>query len=483
MCAIIHKESLPCRLRCRAKDERKQRRHMRTTKAAETSFVESRCAANAETDADTLNEMQPARKSNIEAIVAYFASGITPAAASMQENSGRVGIELEHIIVHEDSSPVTYSEPFGVQWILQQLQSQFPQTTCDTEGDLLGVARKGETVTLEPAAQLELSAGPFESLDQAYECFQSFERTLSAIIEPANEKTVLLGYHPKSRATDMELIPKQRYRFMNEYLSKKGPFGIRMMRGSASTQVSIDYSSIPDCLRKLRLAFALAPIFSLICDNSPIFEGAPRTHELVRTEIWQHCDPDRCGLVPNVMEPDFSLEQYAAYLLDTPAILVPDEESQWRCTQRTFGELYAQRTMTQAEIEHALSMFFTDVRLKTYLEIRPADALPIPYAIAYAALVKGLFYSPKNLDALDNLFIKVRNENIEEAKTNLMALGYRATVYERPVADLVDEIMSLGREGLGESERCYLEPLARLAAARETLAKQSERQGVQPSTM
>ena len=96
-----------------------------------------------------------------------------------------------------------------------------------------------------------------------------------------------------------------------------------MMRGSASTQVSIDYSSAPDCLRKLRLAFALVPLFSLMCDNSPVFEGKPRSHELVRTEIWRHCDPDRCGLVPDVMDPSFDLRRYAAFLLDAPAILVP----------------------------------------------------------------------------------------------------------------------------------------------------------------
>lgn len=430
------------------------------------------------TNIDTNDEMQPARKSNIEAIVAYFESGVSPAAAAAQNNSGKVGIELEHIIVHEDLSPVTYSEPFGVRWILQQLQPQFPQSTCDAEGNLLGVARPKEAVTLEPAAQLELSAGPFESLSQAHECLQSFENALEAILEPVNEQTTILGYHPKSRAMDIELIPKQRYRFMNEYLGKKGPFGVRMMRGSASTQVSIDYSSVPDCLRKLRLAFALAPIFSLVCDNSPVFEGAPRTHELVRTEIWQHCDPDRCGLVPGVMEPGFNLEQYAAYLLDAPAILIPCEDGQWQYTERTFGELYAQRTMTQAEVEHALSMFFTDVRLKTYLEIRPADALPVPYAIAYAALVKGLFYEPKNLDALDALFSEVRNEDVEQAKADLMAFGYRATVYGRPVADLVDTLMALAREELGESERGYLEPLAHLTTARETLAKRAERRAL-----
>ncbi len=49
---------------------------------------------------------QPARTSNIDAIVAYFESGITPAGAA-----GELGIELEHTLVHDDMSPVPYSGP------------------------------------------------------------------------------------------------------------------------------------------------------------------------------------------------------------------------------------------------------------------------------------------------------------------------------------------------------------------------------------
>ena len=327
---------------------------------------------------------QPARASNIDAIVAYFESGITPAGTA-----GELGIELEHTLVHDDMSPVAYSGPYGVEWLLGQLEAEFPRTTRDPEGDLLGVARPGEAVTIEPAAQVELSAGPFASLEDARATFERFERTLDDVLAPHSERALTVGYHPSAKALDLELIPKRRYKFMNLYLGEKGPFGPRMMRGSASTQVSIDYWSTADCLRKLRLAFALVPLFSLVCDNAPVFEGAPRTHELVRTEIWRYCDPDRCGLVPGVMDPGFDLRRYAEYLLDTPAILIPCRKEQWCYSERTFGEIYAERTMTRAEVEHAVSMFFNDVRLKTYIEIRPADAMPVPYVVAYAVLPRG----------------------------------------------------------------------------------------------
>ena len=100
---------------------------------------------------------QPAREANLDAIVAYFEGGI-------KESSEQLGIELEHTLVRADGSPVSYREENGVRWLLEQLLADYPEATRDPEGDLLGVARPGEAVTIEPAAQVELSAGPFTRL-------------------------------------------------------------------------------------------------------------------------------------------------------------------------------------------------------------------------------------------------------------------------------------------------------------------------------
>lgn len=411
---------------------------------------------------------QIAREQNIEALIEFFESGISTDDAGL-------GIELEHTIVSSDTlDQVSYSQDHGVLWLLEQLKEGYAEEIHDFEGDLLGLMRPGEAITLEPAAQVEISAGPFESLEAAEQCFEDFEARLDDVLVPAGKRALLTGYHPKAKASDLELIPKRRYEFMNLYLGSIGPYGPAMMRGSASTQVSIDYSSVDDCLRKLRLAFTLVPVFALICDNSPVFEGKPRTHKLVRTKIWLECDPDRCNLVPGVMDADFSLRKYAEYILDTPAILVPCNKQEWCYTKNTFGDLYAETPMDRAAVEHAVSMFFNDVRLKTYIEIRPADALPIPYAIAYAALIKGLFYHDENLDRLDELFAGVSAQDIEAAKYALMESGYNATVYGRPVHEITDTLIALTESALDEKDRSYLQPLSDLVARRITLADLAE---------
>ena len=413
---------------------------------------------------------QPARERNIQALVEFIESGIKPLGGPEA-----VGIELEHTVVRDDGSPVGYSDDHGIAWLLERLRAEYPQATFDEEGDILGVAREGAAVTIEPAAQVELSAGPFTRLADAQRAFEGFEELLARELSPHGIKALTLGYHPTARVDELALIPKRRYRFMDLYFKERGPYGRRMMRGSASTQVSIDYTSTADCLRKLRLAFALVPMLSLMCDNAPVFEGKPREHQLVRTDIWQHVDNDRCGLVPDVLDPSFDLRRYAEYILDTVAILIPCQQQRWCYSDRTFGDIYAARTMTRAEVEHAVSMFFTDVRLKTYIEIRPADAMPIPYVIAYAALIKGLFYAPTSLDAMDGLFADVRRDDYLAAQDALMERGYEAEVYGRPVAELCDRIVKIARDGLADEEQGFLEPLADLVARRVTLADLAER--------
>lgn len=422
------------------------------------NYAAKGCPARSEADA------QPAREQNIAAIIAYFESGI-------KDSCENVGIELEHTIVRgEDKTPVSYSDEHGVHWILSQLQEDYPTPLMDGS-DLIGVVRPWEAITIEPAAQLEISAGPFNDMPTAHTALDTFERKLEDILRPQGMQALLLGYHPTAKALDLELIPKRRYRFMNDYFEKIGPFGQRMMRGSCSTQVSIDYDSTDDCLRKMHLASALVPLLSFISDNASAFEGRPREHYLVRTEIWNECDPDRCRLVPGVLDPDFNLRRYAAYILDTPAILVPDASERWRATSQTFGEVYAETPMTRADVEHALSMFFNDVRLKTYVEIRPADAMPVPYAVAYASLVKGLFYDEDNVERWLSRFAAVTNADVVRAKADLMEHGWDAKVYGTEIGTLLDDLIADARKGLPETDRSYLEPLAKLVASRITLAE------------
>ena len=411
---------------------------------------------------------QPCRQDNIRAIVDWILDGA-------DGKSTRVGIELEHLILHGDGgSRVTYSEEHGIEDLLERMSENWPEKTY--EGDhLMGVARTvegiRETITLEPGGQVELSAGPFNDLFTALEVLDDFEDELNGLLAPVDQLAVLMGYSPIEKAGEIELIPKKRYELMDKHFAEIGPYGTCMMRGTASTQISIDFANRKEAIRKMRLAYAAAPIIAMMCDNTVMFEGELREHYLVRTEIWNAVDQDRCGIVPGVLEEGWTLDKYAEWILDTPAIVVHDEEGNTCGDDRTFGEIYAEKPMTEADVEHAISMVFPDVRLKQYLEFRVADALPVKYAAALAALIKGCFYADSALDAMDELFAGVTRKDVILAKMALMAEGYEAKVYGKKAWQIAEQMNIIAKLNLTKDERDILEPLTTYVFSHVTLAE------------
>ena len=407
---------------------------------------------------------------NRDNLVAFFEKG--------DKFTRTIGFELEHILLHAGTGQaVSYSEPGGVRDVLVKLAERYDRALLDGE-DIIGCESEREVVTIEPAGQLEISLGPCTSVADAEQLYRGFREKLDPILDELNLETPFSGYNPAAKVDDLELIPKYRYQCMTKFLGAQAHMGLCMMRGTASLQVSIDFRNEGDAMRKLRIAEKLSPVLSLICDNSPIFEGAPREHELVRTAVWAGMNQDRVGTVPGSLDRAFSFSDYADYILTREAILVPDADAAegWRyVADQTFDDIYADREMTKKEIEHALSMVWPDARLKNFVEIRPADAMPPEFAFGYVALVWALFYQDRNLCALEELLDEVDEDDVREAKEALMAEGYDAKVYGRPVTFWTDKLIEMARDVLDETEAAYLAPLADLVARRTTLAHLSEK--------
>lgn len=190
---------------------------------------------------------------NKQALVAYFNEG-----AKGDKPLGALGVEVEHFVVTaEGEHPVSYAGgegEFGVREVLAHLADAYPQHTHGLEGDLIGLASDEASITLEPAAQLEISIAPYLSIGQILRVYSEFRSKVDPFLAEHGCKLVTSGYHPTARALELTLIPKQRYRFMNNYFMEIGTHGERMMRASASTQVSVDYRDEADAIRKMRIA-------------------------------------------------------------------------------------------------------------------------------------------------------------------------------------------------------------------------------------
>ena len=453
---------------------------------------------------------QNLQDSPVQALVRYLTKDSTAGCTRC------LGLELEHFVVDlKQRRPVFYEDDaeratVGVATILQQLIPYYdqlvvskldgagqpvicsvPATTPLGAARLIGLSRPSAAVSLEPGAQLEISLGPVQTLAELEALYLDFRAELDPILTRHGLTLLALGYQPFAAAADIPLIPKQRYRFMDRHFLQTGRQGRCMMRASASTQVSIDYVDEADALRKFRLVNALAPLFYFITDNAPIFEKVeltgysgqqspsqlPVPPRLVRAAIWADVDPWRCQLAPGSMSPAYCFAQYAKSLLAAPAIISEQTDASGGRTgcyeeSRSFAEVFAGRTLTNQDVEHILSLFFFDNRFKNYIEVRAADSLPLPYALAYVALVDGLFYLPENLDWLDGRLAGLDATDVDEAKAALAEYGWSALVYDHPVADWLDGLVEHAAAGLIAAERPYLEPLAKLVAQRATLLDQ-----------
>ena len=91
---------------------------------------------------------------------------------------------------------------------------------------------------------------------------------------------------------------------MDEHFKKTGTGGRQMMRGTASSQISVDYTSEEDFRRKLQAAYFYTPLFKLGTDRVKTFQGEPVGMRMKRTDIWNRTDPSRCGVLPGVFKPD-----------------------------------------------------------------------------------------------------------------------------------------------------------------------------------
>ena len=108
-------------------------------------------------------------------------------------------------------------------------------------------------------------------------------------------------------------------------------------------------------------------------------------------------------------------------------------------------------------------MGFFHYRIKKYIEIRIADAVPVDKALGYAALIKGLIYNSNGLEKLNSVLEDVKCiDDIIAATEAVERFGYDAMIYDnRTAGEWCDEIIDIAAQGIDEAEVLYLNMLRR----------------------
>jgi glutamate--cysteine ligase len=416
-------------------------------------------------------------------LVAHLESGPKP-----DRSTWRIGTEHEKFAFYKDSlTPVPYEGERGIGALLDGLADNYGWKRVKEGENTIALVQDGASITLEPGGQFELSGAPLEHLHQT--CAETGSH-LSQLRDVAGKMGIAflgLGFSPLWGLDETPIMPKGRYKIMRDYMAKVGRLGRQMMFRSCTVQTNLDFASEADMVKKFRVGLALQPIATALFANSPFAEGRLNGFLSYRGHIWTDTDPDRTGMLPFVFEDGMGFERYARYALDVPMYFVYRDGKYLDCSGQSFRAfldgkmpvLPGERP-TAKDWEDHLTTIFPEVRLKTYLEMRGADAGPWSRLCALPAFWAGIFYCDAALEAAWSLVKNWTAEDRESLRRAVPALGLRAPIRGSTAREIAQAALAIARQGLksrarsdkaGEDETHFLSELDDIAASGVTPAE------------
>jgi glutamate--cysteine ligase len=417
-------------------------------------------------------------------LIAWIAKGVKP------PSQFKLGTEHEKVPFYAaDNSPVPYDGPRGIRRLLDGMAGLLGWEPI-MEGDHpIGLAdvTGGGAISLEPGGQFELSGAPVATLHDTHRETIAHLMQVNEIARPLGMRFLTLGMSPLWTRAQTPVMPKSRYKIMANYMPKVGSKGLDMMFRTTTVQVNLDFASEADMVKKLRVSLALQPLATALFANSPFTDGKPNGMLSYRSEIWRDTDNNRAGMLPFAFEDGMGFERYVDYALDVPMYFIKRGDSYLDVTGTSFRDLLAGRhpalpgqPAVISDWANHVSTIFPEVRLKRYLEMRGADAGPLPFLTGLSAFWVGLLYDNGALDAAWDVVKGWSAAERQNLRDDVPRLALKAEIGGRSLQDIARTVLAISRDGLkrrarmdaeGQDETRYLDVLDVVAATGRTQAE------------
>jgi glutamate--cysteine ligase len=304
----------------------------------------------------------------------------------------RIGLEVE-MLAFRGIQAVSVAE---IEQILEPLVATGELMDQSPSGGLPCYGAGGARLTFEPGGQLELISAPHASVADALGQIASLERLLDRVLIPAGIRRANHGMNPWQDAEEVELqTPLPRYRAMQQYFSRLGPDGVRMMRLCCALQINLDSGDGAEVERRWRLANLMSPVLIAMFANSPIAEGRITGWKSTRAGVVHRMDPGRVGLHCEPVGP----EDYLAFALDACVMIrrtaddyrVPPLGMRFRDWLDDGDEL---GFPDLDDWHYHCTTLFPQVRPRGFFEMRALDTAPVRWRAVSVALVSALLIDP-----------------------------------------------------------------------------------------
>ncbi len=383
-----------------------------------------------------------------ENLITYFSKG------EKSKDNFKIGTEHEKFLFNlETKKPIEFSEK-GISGIFNILKQNQWIEIKENE-NVIGLKKNNLSITLEPGLQIELSGAPCENIHETCKEVNLYLKELKQACTKLGIGIIGIGFVPNAKLSEINHLKKKRYTIMRNYMPKVGSRGLDMMHRTAATQVNFDFSSEKDFIMKTKVASCLVPIAISLFSNSPLKEGKLNGYIGYRTLIWQDTDRDRSGLIPFFFEKENSYEQYCDYALNVPMYFAHRNNDIIDCSGKDFKE-FIKGNLKEINNEKAnlddwsnhLSTIFTEIRIKQYLEIRPADSCSWSGICSIPAFWTGILYDQSILEQCYEFFKNWRYNDVNLAYIDVGKKGFDCELYGKSMYDHAKFFLDLSRKGL-----------------------------------
>lgn len=380
----------------------------------------------------------------------------------------KIGMEYERIPVNKYTEEVVpYGGDFGICELLRKI-AQIDNWDYILDGtEVIGLKKLHNTITLEPGCQFELSMEPQNTVGELKKNMEEIDSVIKPVLEEFEIKLLNKGVSPKTTYRNIKLIPKKRYHVMANYLW--GILSDVMMRETAGIQVGIDYRSEDDAMRKFRLANLMMPFMTAMYANSNIRGGVNTGYKSFRALAWLNTDNERCGFATKFSN-NMTFRDYVQLLLDTPMIFINRENVPVNINGSMTFKQYMDKGFegfipTMEDWKLHCNLYFPEVRLRNFLEIRNHDCVGGGLEYSVPAFYRGIMYSKSALESAERILNRFTINEIKELRYQVAKSAIHSKIGKTPIIGVCRELTNiscnaLAEEGLGEEK--FLEPLLEL---------------------
>ena len=406
-------------------------------------------------------------------LINYFEKGYK------KENQLSIGVEHEKFIfdslTNQRVNFKTISKIFN-------FLEQFGWKPIKEKDYVIGLSRDGQSITLEPGNQIELSGAKLNSVH--LNCSESYKYLdeLKKACKKLNLKMMSVSFDPFTKLENVPQTPKQRYEIMTKEMLKNGKLSLHMMYQTCGTQINLDYISEKDFIKKFKLSSFLVPLSTAIFANSAIIENRLNGYLSYRAKVWQNTS--RAGL-PKFFLEDMNFEKYVDFAIDMPLLFVLKNSKYLNAEGKKFkdfmdGKLSILKNIKPniVDFKNHLATIFTEIRLKKYIEVRSLDTCEWDCHCGGPAFYVGILYG--NLNEAFDIINKWKVSDVLSAYIDAPKKGLNTVMNNKTLLEWGKIFLNLSKKGLekrsiknnnGKDESIFLRSVESILVNNKTKAE------------